>query len=77
MNCEFMKDLRHSRGWSLDAAVVNMEDVTTKQSLNSYESGKIDPPVKVLEKMAQVYNVPIAWITDPQYRVKEWRIEWR
>lgn len=57
-----LKHLRESKGFSKTrmAELVGKSDYV----IHSYESGKIIPPVPVLEKYATIFKVPLGQIVD-------------
>ena len=72
---EFLKDLRLSRGWSLEAFSTNLDDVVSKQALNSYETGAVVPSYSTLQKICQLFNIPPEWLTEERFKI-EVKAEW-
>lgn len=66
-----LKQLRLSRGWTLDELVARIGGIVTKQSLSKYELGLAQPSAPILTKIASVFNMKtIQLLTEPKYRIE-------
>ena len=66
-----LKQLRMSRGLSLDALVASMGHVVTKQALSKYECGKAHPSPIVLNKLADTFKVKASYfLKEPQVSIR-------
>lgn len=66
-----LKQLRLSKGWTLDELVARIGGIVTKQSLSKYEKGLTQPSAPILTKIANVFNVKtIQLLTEPKYRIE-------
>jgi transcriptional regulator with XRE-family HTH domain len=66
-----IKQLRLSKGWSLDELVAQMGGVVTKQAVSKYELGLSKPSASVLTKMAGAFNLKtIQLFLEPKYRIE-------
>ena len=60
-----LRQLRLSRGLSLDALAAELGGMVSKQALSKYEQGKIRPLPGVLVKLAEVLGVKAAYFAAP------------
>jgi transcriptional regulator with XRE-family HTH domain len=61
-----LRQLRLSRGLTLDALVAQIGGVVTKQALSKYERGKARPSAVVLNKLAEALGVKASYLwSDP------------
>lgn len=60
-----IKQLRLSKGWTLDELVAHMGCVITKQAISKYEQSSSVPSAKNLAKLAKVFNVKIVDLLSP------------
>lgn len=66
-----IKQLRLSRGWSLDELVAHIGGVVTKQAISKYELGLDQPSAPVLAKIASAFNLKtIQLLSEPKYRIE-------
>jgi len=66
-----IKQLRLSRGWTLDELVARIGGVVTKQAISKYELGLDQPSASVLTKIASAFNLKtIQLLTEPKYRIE-------
>ncbi|OQC28006.1 MAG: hypothetical protein BWX70_02005 [Verrucomicrobia bacterium ADurb.Bin070] len=61
-----LRDLRMSRGWSLEDLADKLDGAVSRQSLHKYENGDSTPSPSVLTKIAHVFGVtPLELATGP------------
>lgn len=60
MLAQRLKQLRLSRGWSLDDLSESLGGLVTKQALSKYEKGQSAPSLKVVAKIAETFGVKTA-----------------
>ncbi|MBI1742613.1 helix-turn-helix domain-containing protein [Candidatus Acetothermia bacterium] len=66
-----LKQLRMSRGFSLDALAAELGGIVTKQALSKYEQGKIRPSPVVLNKLASTLGIKVSYLfKEPTIQVK-------
>lgn len=66
-----LRDLRKSRGWSLEDLAEKLGGTVSRQALHKYESGDITPLPSVLTKIALVFGVtPLELATGPDCLVE-------
>ena len=66
-----LKQLRLSRGWTLDELVAGIGGIVTKQSLSKYELGLAQPSAPILAKIASVFNMKsIQLLAEPRYKIE-------
>ena len=66
-----LKQLRLSKGWTLDELVARIGGIVTKQSLSKYELGLAQPSAPILTKIANVFNMKtIQLLVEPKYRIE-------
>lgn len=66
-----IKQLRLSRGWTLDELVARIGGVVTKQAISKYELGLDRPSAPVLTKIAGAFNLKtIQLLLEPKYRIE-------
>ena len=71
MLAQKIKQLRLSRGWSLDELVAHIGGVVTKQAISKYELGLAQPSAPVLAKIASAFNLKtIQLLSEPKYRIE-------
>ena len=71
MLAQKIKQLRLSRGWSLDELVAHIGGVVTKQAISKYELGRAQPSAPVLAKIATAFNLKtIQLLSEPKYRIE-------
>jgi Zn-dependent peptidase ImmA (M78 family)/DNA-binding XRE family transcriptional regulator len=71
MNSQRLKQLRLSRGFSLDALAAELGGIVTKQALSKYEQGKMVPTPRVLAQLASTLGVKAAHLfTEPGLEVQ-------
>lgn len=66
-----IKQLRLSKGWTLDELVAHIGGIVTKQAISKYELGFDKPSTPVLSKIAAAFGVKTVHLfADPQYRIQ-------
>ncbi|MBU1005995.1 MAG: XRE family transcriptional regulator [Candidatus Omnitrophica bacterium] len=71
MLAQKIKQLRLSRGWTLDELVARIGGVVTKQAISKYELGLDQPSAPVLTKIAGAFNLKtIQLLSEPKYRIE-------
>jgi len=66
-----LKQLRLSKGWTLDELVARIGGIVTKQSLSKYELGLTQPSAPILAKIASVFSIKtIQLLAEPKYRIE-------
>jgi Zn-dependent peptidase ImmA (M78 family)/transcriptional regulator with XRE-family HTH domain len=66
-----LRDLRMSRGWSLEDLAEKLDGAVSRQSLHKYENGDTTPSPSVLTKIAHVFGVtPLELATGPDCLVE-------
>jgi len=71
MLAQKIKQLRLSRGWSLNELVAQIGGVVTKQAISKYELGLAQPSAPVLAKIANAFNLKtIQLLSEPKYRIE-------
>ena len=68
INSKRFRFIRVFRDLSLDDVAKKMG--LSKQSLCRYENGEASPKIETLEKMAEVYDVPISFLTEPKVFIR-------
>lgn len=69
-----IKKLREKRKWTI-AELANQSGVAVP-SLTNYESGKTDPGLSILIKLARAFDVNINELIDEKYTRKPQKYEW-
>lgn len=59
-----LKELRVSRGWTLQQLSIEMDEFVTPQSLGLYERGMRMPSVEVVSKLASVFKIDENELTE-------------
>lgn len=59
-----LKELRNSRGWTLQQLSIEMDEFVTPQSLGLYERGMRMPSVEVVSKLASVFKIDENELTE-------------
>ena len=71
MLAQKIKQLRLSKGWTLDELVARIGGVVTKQAISKYELGLDQPSAPVLTKIAGAFNLKtIQLLSEPKYRIE-------
>ena len=71
MLAQKIRQLRLSRGWTLDELVARIGGVVTKQAISKYELGLDQPSAPVLTKIAGAFNLKtIQLLSEPKYRIE-------
>lgn len=66
-----LRQMRLSKGWTLDELVARIGGIVTKQALSKYEKGLSQPSAPILAKIASVFNIKtIQLLTQPKYRIE-------
>jgi transcriptional regulator with XRE-family HTH domain len=66
-----LRDLRMSRGWSLQDLAEKLDGAVSRQSLHKYENGDATPSPSILTKLARVFGVtPLELVTGPDCLVE-------
>ena len=66
-----LRDLRMSRGWSLEDLAEKLDGAVSRQSLHKYENGDVTPSPSILTKIAHVFGVtPLELVTGPDCLVE-------
>jgi Zn-dependent peptidase ImmA (M78 family)/DNA-binding XRE family transcriptional regulator len=71
MLAQRLKQLRLARGWSLEELSDFIGGLVTKQALSKYEKGLSQPSMKVVVKIAEIFNVKTAHLfAEPEVQVQ-------